>query len=108
MAQLDPLRYGFAVLPSIVGIGLIVAYFGSLDYATVFAAAPGAIIGPVQSDFGWIVVKVDSAKTEGGKTLAAVGTLTAADLKLPVDLYDPEKHYREVRDKWFGLNASGQ
>jgi TolC family type I secretion outer membrane protein len=42
------------------------------------------------------------------QTLAAVGTLTAADLKLPVDLYDPEKHYREVRDKWFGLNASGQ
>jgi len=42
------------------------------------------------------------------QTLAAVGTLTAADLKLPVELYDPEKHYREVRNKWWGLNASGQ
>ncbi len=42
------------------------------------------------------------------QTLAAVGTLTAADLQLPVELYDPEKHYREVRDKWWGLNASGQ
>ena len=42
------------------------------------------------------------------QTLAAVGKLTAADLKLPVDLYDPEKHYQEVRDKWWGLNASGQ
>ena len=42
------------------------------------------------------------------QTLAAVGKLTAADLQLPVDRYDPEKHYREVRDKWFGLNASGQ
>jgi len=41
-------------------------------------------------------------------TLAAVGTLTAADLQLPVELYDPEKHYREVRNKWWGLNASGQ
>jgi TolC family type I secretion outer membrane protein len=42
------------------------------------------------------------------QTFAAVGKLTAADLQLPVELYDPEKHYREVRDKWFGLNASGQ
>jgi hypothetical protein len=25
-----------------------------------------------------------------------------------VELYDPEKHYREVRNKWWGLNASGQ
>ena len=41
-------------------------------------------------------------------TLAAVGTLTAADLQLPVELYDPDAHYREVRDKWWGLNASGQ
>lgn len=42
------------------------------------------------------------------QTLAAVGKLTAADLQLPAELYDPEKHYREVRDKWWGLNASGQ
>jgi len=42
------------------------------------------------------------------QTLAAVGKLTAADLQLPAELYDPEKHYREVRNKWWGLNASGQ
>ena len=42
------------------------------------------------------------------QTLAAIGKLTAADLRLPVELYDPDKHYREVRDKWWGLNASGQ
>src|SRR5882724_57450 len=42
------------------------------------------------------------------QTLAAVGKLTAADLQLPVEVYDPQKHYREVRDKWWGLNASGQ
>jgi TolC family type I secretion outer membrane protein len=41
-------------------------------------------------------------------TLAAIGKLTAADLQLAVELYDAEKHYREVRDKWWGLNASGQ
>jgi peptidyl-prolyl cis-trans isomerase D len=36
----------------------------------VFSAPPGAVVGPVQSDFGWVVVKVDSVKTEGGKSLA--------------------------------------
>lgn len=33
------------------------------------------------------------------------GTLTAADLKLPVKLYDVNKHYRSVRDKLFGFGA---
>ncbi len=42
------------------------------------------------------------------QTFAAVGQLTAADLQLPVEIYDPETHYREVRNKWWGLNASGQ
>jgi peptidyl-prolyl cis-trans isomerase D len=38
--------------------------------AAVFAAPAGAVVGPVQSDFGWIVAKVQSVKREGGKTLA--------------------------------------
>jgi len=38
---------------------------------------------------------------------SAVGTLTARDLALPVTLYDPREHYREVRDKWFGGRSSG-
>ncbi|MGE0121229.1 MAG: TolC family outer membrane protein [Dongiaceae bacterium] len=42
------------------------------------------------------------------QTLAAIGKLTALDLRLDVELYDPDRHYREVRDKWWGLNASGQ
>ena len=29
----------------------------------------GAIVGPIQSDFGWVVVKVDAVKAGGGKTL---------------------------------------
>jgi peptidyl-prolyl cis-trans isomerase D len=36
----------------------------------VFSAPSGAVVGPLQSDFGWVVVKVDSVKTEGGKSLA--------------------------------------
>jgi outer membrane protein len=34
-----------------------------------------------------------------------IGRLTAADLKLPVTLYDVDKHYRSVRDKWLGFGS---
>jgi outer membrane protein len=39
---------------------------------------------------------------------AAVGRLSARQLNLPVDFYDPERHYREVRDKWLGGSSTGQ
>ena len=35
----------------------------------------------------------------------AVGELTAVKLGLPVETYDPENHYRSVRQKWWGLTA---
>ena len=38
---------------------------------------------------------------------SAVGNLTAEKLKLPVDYYDPDLHYREVQGKWFGGSSSG-
>jgi peptidyl-prolyl cis-trans isomerase D len=53
---------------------------GAKVAAAAFGAATGAIIGPVQSDFGWIVVKIDAAKTEGGKSLAAARAEIAAKL----------------------------
>jgi peptidyl-prolyl cis-trans isomerase D len=34
--------------------------------AAVFAAPVGAVVGPIQTDFGWAVAKVDSVKTSGG------------------------------------------
>ncbi len=34
-----------------------------------------------------------------------IGRLTAVDLKLPVTLYDVDKHYRSVRDKWIGFGS---
>lgn len=40
--------------------------------AATFAAQEGALVGPLQSDVGWNVVKVDQIKREGGKTLATV------------------------------------
>jgi outer membrane protein len=37
-----------------------------------------------------------------------VGHLTAEELKLPVQPYDPKKHYDEVRNKWIGFGSKGQ
>lgn len=42
---------------------------GQVVAGAAFSAASGAVIGPLQSDFGWVVVKVDSVKSSGGKTL---------------------------------------
>jgi outer membrane protein len=39
---------------------------------------------------------------------SAIGQLTALDLKLPVTLYNPREHYREVRGKWFGGHSGGE
>jgi TolC family type I secretion outer membrane protein len=36
---------------------------------------------------------------------AATGRLTAPDLNLPVQLYDVDKHYQAVRNKWIGFDA---
>ncbi|HUN97602.1 MAG TPA: TolC family protein, partial [Bradyrhizobium sp.] len=41
--------------------------------------------------------------------LSAVGRLSAAELHLPVSIYDPQVHYHQVRDSWIGLRTpSGQ
>jgi outer membrane protein len=38
---------------------------------------------------------------------SSLGELTARRLALPVDLYDPTAHYRQVRDAWFGGSSQG-
>ena len=37
----------------------------------------------------------------------SIGQLTARALDLPVEYYDPNQHYREVRDQWFGGSSIG-
>jgi len=44
----------------------------------------------------------------GYAVLAAMGRLTARDLGLAVEPYNPEEDYRAVRNRWFGLEAPGQ
>ena len=53
---------------------------GDAVAAAAFSAPSGAVVGPVQSDFGWVVVKVDSVKGEGGKSLAQARDEIAAKL----------------------------
>jgi len=48
--------------------------------AAAFSAPSGGVVGPMKSDFGWVVVKVDSVKTEGGKSLAQARGEIAAKL----------------------------
>lgn len=38
--------------------------------------------------------------------LSAVGRLTAQDLAVTAEVYDPEVHYQEVRRKWFGISIT--
>jgi outer membrane protein len=38
--------------------------------------------------------------------LSSIGRLTAQDLELPVDYYDYDQHYREVRTRWLGTETS--
>ncbi|MBA3512097.1 peptidylprolyl isomerase [Sphingomonas sp.] len=56
------------------------ALAGDRVAAAAFATQSGAIVGPVQSDLGWHVVKVDSIRREGGKPLAAARAEIAARL----------------------------
>ena len=51
-----------------------------------------------------IVAEHDSALAEYN-VAAATGRLTAADLHLPVQLYDMERHFKQVRDKWAGFRG---
>ncbi len=37
----------------------------------------------------------------------AIGELTAEKLRLDTGIYDPDVHYQEVRDKWFGTSSVG-
>ncbi|HUG45614.1 MAG TPA: peptidyl-prolyl cis-trans isomerase [Sphingomicrobium sp.] len=45
---------------------------GETVASAAFAAQAGEIAGPIQSDLGWHVVKIESARTEGGRSLAQV------------------------------------
>jgi peptidyl-prolyl cis-trans isomerase D len=51
--------------------------------SAVFAAPSGAVVGPLQSDFGWVVVKIESVSRQPGKSLDQARAEISA--KLTVD-----------------------
>ncbi len=51
-----------------------------------------------------VTAEHDAALAEFNLT-ATVGRLIAAELKLPVRLYDMERHHREVKHKWIGFSG---
>ena len=53
---------------------------GAQVAAQAFSAQPGSIIGPIQSDLGWHVIKIESSKTQAGKSLAAARAEIAAQI----------------------------
>jgi peptidyl-prolyl cis-trans isomerase D len=53
---------------------------GDTVAAAAFAAKQGDVIGPIRSDLGWHVIKVDSVTNEAGKTLASVKGEISAQL----------------------------
>lgn len=55
-----------------------------------FAAAKGAVIGPIQSDLGWHVIRIDDVRMSAGQTLAQarpdiVAKLTEAKRKTAIE-----------------------
>jgi outer membrane protein len=38
--------------------------------------------------------------------LSSVGRMTASDIAVTAEVYDPEAHYHEVRRKWFGVSIT--
>lgn len=53
---------------------------GAQGAANVFSAGKGAVVGPVQSDFGWHVFKVEDVRDQPGKSLEQVRGEIAAQL----------------------------
>ena len=42
----------------------------------------------------------------GNDLLAAMGKMTASNLELPVEQYDPVANYAATRGRWFGTSIS--
>lgn len=71
---------------------------GDRAAVAVFAANQGAIVGPIQSDFGWIIAKVDSVKAVAGKSLAQARPEIAAKLNADKGKAAVEDLYNKAQD----------
>jgi outer membrane protein len=62
----------------------------------------------------WLDAKLDLLKSQHDRDLAilqivvAIGQLTTEYMALPVERYDPEQHYRDVRNQWVGFSRNDE
>jgi outer membrane protein len=61
----------------------------------------------LNASVGLVSFQRDLVVTSYG-VLAATGRMTAADISLQAELYDPTKYYGEVKDAWFGWGAASE
>jgi outer membrane protein len=52
------------------------------------------------------VVSERNERVYAFQTLQSIGRLTAVDLSLPVEIYNPIQNYEDVRGAWFGTGAN--
>jgi outer membrane protein len=84
-----------------------IAYEGTQQEALVGARTVLDVLVAEQTLFGSRVQVVQAQHDEFVAEFSVtqdIGRLNALDLKLPVQAYDFDKHYREVRGKWIGLS----
>ena len=87
-----------------------VAYQGVLREAEVGSRT---VLDVLDAEQELLNARVDLARAARDEQVAAyelkvaTGQMTARRLALGVEIYEPEDHYKEVRDKWFGLNSGG-
>jgi len=85
-----------------------IAYEGVQQEALVGARTVLDVLNAEQTLFTSRVQLVQAQHDETVSEFAVsadVGNMTAMDLRLPVQLYDFDKHYRAVRDKWIGFSG---
>jgi len=78
------------------------------------AVGQRTILDVLDAEQEFLNAQIDLTRARRDETVAGfgvlfcVGRLTAADLALPVDIYDPSVDYQAVRNRWFGLTAPGE
>ena len=71
---------------------------GDKPAAAAFAAPSGTVVGPIQSDFGWVVVKVDSVSKQSGKSLDQARSEIAAKLTADKRTRALEELFNRIQD----------
>ena len=76
------------------------------------AAGSRSVVEVLDADQDLVDAEIELVEAERTRIVAAytlraaMGTLTAQRLRLPVAVYNPDTHYQDVRQRWFGLGGN--